>query len=429
MTVAAPVAVGSCGDAAAVAPADCSPAVRSGSTTRWLASMRPRDPTDRDRQVTPLELFVDLCFVVAVAQAADGLHYAVAAGDVVTGVVAYSTVFFAVWWAWMNVTWFASAYDNDDVAFRAATLVQIVGVLVLAAGVHRVFHAGDHSVVTLGYLVMRVALVAQWVRASRGDPARRVTCLRQAVGITAAMLGWGLLLTLPGSLRLPAFVGMALVELSIPVWAQRASEPTWHPGHIAERYALFTIIVLGETVLAATVALRRVVDDTDRLTHLGGLMIGTTFVVFGMWWTYFSGEGQARPFTDGSVYIWGYGHFPLFAVTAAVGAGVVVNVDVAGGDAEASSLVAALSVTAPAASYLVLVWLLRRAGTPTSPHRRDGLHLPAAAVLVLAATWTAEPVLLAGLVYVLLVVADTAVAVAGDRAGDGHARSGCRRGE
>jgi low temperature requirement protein LtrA len=82
-------------------------------------------------------------------------------------------VFFAIWWAWVNFTWFASAYDTDDVAYRLLTFVQIVGVLILAAGVPAAFVHGDFTVMTIGYVVMRVALVTQWLRAAHGDPSGR----------------------------------------------------------------------------------------------------------------------------------------------------------------------------------------------------------------------------------------------------------------
>ena len=59
-------------------------------------------------------------------------------------------VFFAIWWAWMNFTWFASAYDTDDDVYRITTLVQIAGALILAAGVPRAFADGDFAVVTSG---------------------------------------------------------------------------------------------------------------------------------------------------------------------------------------------------------------------------------------------------------------------------------------
>jgi low temperature requirement protein LtrA len=70
--------------------------------------------------------------VVAVAQGADRMHHALAEGHIGAALIGYAVIVFAIWWASMNFTWFASAYDNDDVPYRLLTLVQVVGVLVLA---------------------------------------------------------------------------------------------------------------------------------------------------------------------------------------------------------------------------------------------------------------------------------------------------------
>ena len=94
-----------------------------------------RDPDEEHRASTPLELFVDLTFVVAVAQAAASLHHELVEGHVGDGVVGFAMAFFGVWWAWMNFTWFASAHDANDVPYRLLTLVQIAGALVYAAAV------------------------------------------------------------------------------------------------------------------------------------------------------------------------------------------------------------------------------------------------------------------------------------------------------
>lgn len=162
-----------------------------GAIHVWRRPMVPRDPVEEHRAATPLELFFDLCFVVAIAQAGDRLHHALGDGRVGEGVLAYALVFFAIWWAWMNFTWFASAYDCDDVLYRLATLVQITGALILAAGVPRAFDARDFGVAVLGYVVMRVALVTQWLRAAHANPAGRRTALRFAVGVAVVQGGLG----------------------------------------------------------------------------------------------------------------------------------------------------------------------------------------------------------------------------------------------
>ena len=99
-------------------------------------------------------------------------------------------MFFAIWWAWMNFTWFASSYDTDDVPYRLLTLLQMVGVLVLAAGVPTAMNQNDYRAVTIGYFLMRIGLIAQWVRASIEDPAGRRTARRYAAGISVAEVAW-----------------------------------------------------------------------------------------------------------------------------------------------------------------------------------------------------------------------------------------------
>jgi low temperature requirement protein LtrA len=121
--------------------------------------MRGRDPGEMYRSTSALELLFDLCFVVAVSQAAAQLHHGIADGHLGSALCAYAAVFFAIWWAWMNFTWFASAFDTDDVPYRLLTLLQMAGVLVLASGVPAAFAHFDFKIVTFGYVVMRVAMI------------------------------------------------------------------------------------------------------------------------------------------------------------------------------------------------------------------------------------------------------------------------------
>ena len=130
--------------------------------------MMARDREQEYRSSTPLELFYDLCFVVAVAQAGSQLHHGLGAGPHAGSawleLLRYAMLFFAIWWAWINFTWFASAYDTDDVFYRLLTLLQMAGVLVLAAGVPAAFESFDFTIMTFGYVIMRVAMIAQWIR-------------------------------------------------------------------------------------------------------------------------------------------------------------------------------------------------------------------------------------------------------------------------
>src|SRR4029453_14532282 len=163
------------------------------TTSRLSRYVRPligRDPGEAHRVATPLELFTDLCFVVAVAQASSGLHHEISAGHVTRATVGYSMAFFAIFWAWLNFAWFSSAYDNDDVPFRLLTILQIVGSLMLAAGIPKMIEHGRTGIGVAGYVVMRIALVTEWFRVAASNPDRRRTALRYAFGVMAVQVGW-----------------------------------------------------------------------------------------------------------------------------------------------------------------------------------------------------------------------------------------------
>ncbi|MET9290938.1 low temperature requirement protein A [Streptomyces sp. NPDC003077] len=386
--------------------------------------MRARDPEEPHRAATPLELLFDLCFVVAVAQAGEHLRDALAEAHYAVGLLKFAMVFFAIWWAWMNFTWLSSAYDTDDLPYRLVVFVQITGSLILAAGVPQAFREDDLSLVTAGYVVMRTALVALWLRAARSDPARRGTALRFACGVMACQAGWVALLFLPEGARLPGFAVMVLAEVSVPVWAQSAGMTTWHPHHIAERYELFTLIVLGESVAAATVAVRNAFDEDGGATvSLYAVAAGGLLTCFAMWWLYFAKPAHTLLATThrahGKRFAWAYGHYLVFASATAAGAGLALSAARAARDDTGIPAVAAgCAVAVPVAVFLLTVWLLH-----IRPHQKGAVEqapFPLTAALVLGSAFTPAPALVSG----LLLAALTGVTVARDvRAGERSAAS------
>ncbi|WP_411106804.1 low temperature requirement protein A [Streptomyces sp. cmx-4-9] len=360
--------------------------------------MTARSREEHHRAATPLELFFDLCFVVAIAQCGARLVHALAEGHPGTGLIGYFFVFFGVWWAWMNFTWFASAYDCDDVPYRIATLVQIAGVLVYAAGVGRAFDDNNWTVAVVGYLIMRVALTAQWLRAAAGEsgPAR-TAALTYAAGLVVCQAGWVGLLFAPQDVRRWLFLVMVAAELLVPVLAERGHQTPWHAHHIVERYGLFTIIVLGETISASTVAVKSALDEHEALGELLPIAAGGLLIVFAAWWIYFAVPMHAYLISNRQAIPWGYGHLLVFASGAAIGAGIEVAVEHAVGTAHITQAAANAAVTVPSALFLLMVWLLH------SRHFKRGaaqqLTLPLSALAVFACTWAGTyAVLYAGLV-------------------------------
>ena len=156
-----------------------------------------RDPDEPHRSATPLELLFDLTFVVAFGIAANELADYVAEGHAWTGIAGFTFASFAVAWAWINYSWFASAYDTDDWVMRLATMVQMLGVIVLALGLEQAFasiDAGDvldNGVMVAGYVVMRVPMVFLWARAAaRHDPDRRPAAATYIWTISVAQVFW-----------------------------------------------------------------------------------------------------------------------------------------------------------------------------------------------------------------------------------------------
>ncbi|MFC0432741.1 low temperature requirement protein A [Kutzneria buriramensis] len=358
------------------------------SVTTWYRPMRARGMHEVHRVSTPLELLFDLCFVVAVSQAAAQLHHALGSAHPANGVLHYVMIFFGIWWAWMNFTWFATAYDTDDGVYRATTLVQITGVLIMAAGVPRAF-GDDFRIVIVGYVVMRLAMVSQWLRAARSDPERRRTALRYAGGIFGVQLLWVCLPLLPVWM----FGVFVLLELAIPPWAEHTTPTSWHPHHIMERYSLFTLIVLGESVLAATTATQAALDSGTKFGDLAVLAASGLLIVFGMWWLYFDRPAHYLLTSLRTSLIWGYSHFAVFASAAAVGAGLEEAV-------EAHDHIG-WAIAVPVAVYVLGAWALQV--RPRHEHALDAAHL-AAVVLIVLTPLTPWAVPATAVVVVLLVV-------------------------
>ncbi|UFS59438.1 low temperature requirement protein A [Subtercola endophyticus] len=356
-------------------------AARGGLRVRMLA----RDTDEKGRASTSLELLFDLTFVVAIASITAQLAHGIVSGHAAETLVPFLEVFFAIWWAWMNFTWFASSFDTDDVPYRLLTMLQMAGVLVLAAGVPAAFNDANFTGVTLGYLIMRIGLVAQWVRAARDDAQSRRTASRYAVGIVIVEAGWLLRLTLadggvlPTAWLSPVFLLLVVAELSVPLWAERTGHTRWHPHHIAERYGLFTIILLGESVLAASTGLQGALNGGGVSGSLIVVAVAGLMLLFSFWWLYFlepSGSGlAARPNRS---YLWGYGHYGIFAALAALGAGLEVAVSAAE-HSEVSVTIVAYAVAFPAGAFLVLLWAVH-APIVARPVIRPAVILVAAAV-------------------------------------------------
>ena len=245
---------------------------------------------------TPLELLFDLTFVVAFGIAANEFAHMLAENHVGAGLLGFSFATFAICWAWINFAWFASAYDTDDWIYRLMTMLQMVGVVVLALGFPPMYasiehgHNVDNRVMVAGYVVMRIALVGQWLRAAKQDPQRRSACLTYVTFVTVAQIGWAATIFLHTSVPVTFVVVVLLigVEFLGPWLAEtRKGGTPWHAHHITERYSLLTIIALGEGVVGTVASLSAVVSAQGWSFDAVFVAVAGIGLTFGMWWTYF----------------------------------------------------------------------------------------------------------------------------------------------
>jgi low temperature requirement protein LtrA len=374
-----------------------------------LRRMTGRDPDESHRVATPLELLFDLVFVVAVSQASQNLHHLISDGHVGQGVLSYLMVFFAIWWAWMNFTWFASAFDTDDWLYRVMTIVQMAGVLVLAAGVHAAVVDLDYLTVTWGYVLMRLAMVGQWLRAAASDPASRPTAVRFAVGITFVQVLWvARMYLLDETAQFWSFFVLVAAEFIVPVWAESRRRTSWHPVHIAERFGLFTLLLLGESLLASSNAMIDALGEGEQIPQLLGLAASGIVVTAGIWWLYFAREQHGRLRSLRAGFTFGYLHYVIFAAAGAVSSGVEVEIDEITGHTEIAHATAGLSLTLPIALFVLSAWAILL--QPTLSRAASAVVVVAAGLIAASGLlpvgeYAVSALLLSGIVVVLEVAA------------------------
>ncbi len=372
-----------------------------------------RDTSEAHRVSSPLELLFDLTVVVAFGVAADELAQYLAQGVLWSAIGAFAFAIFAVTWAWINYSWFASAYDTDDWVFRLATMVVMVGVIVLALGLQPAFasivhgHTLNNGVMVAGYVVMRVPMVFLWSQVARDDRERRAAASAYIVTISAAQVFWVVLaiVDLPIDTTFAIALLLLALEMSGPWIAERRYRGTpWHAHHIAERYGLLVIITLGEGILGTVASINAVVHGSAGWTvTAAAVAIAGIGLIFATWWTYF-----AIPWADvleahrERSFIWGYGHIVLFGALAAIGAGLRVAASYLDHETALTELGAVLCTVIPVAIYVVVLYGLYASFT----RHLDPFHLwllaGSAAALVLAVALAAAGTSIAVCLLVLM---------------------------
>lgn len=360
--------------------------------------MLGRDPHESHRVATPLELLFDLTFVVAFGTAANELAHALAADHIATGIGAFAFATFGISWAWINFTWFASAFDTDDWIYRLTTMLQMVGVLIFALGIHPMFTSVtehgetlDNDVIVWGYVVMRVAMIFLWWRAGKHDASRRGACRVYIASIAVAQVLWCVLalVDLPVGTTFALMVVPFLVEIGGPAYAEtRHGGTPWHAHHIAERYGLMVIICLGEGMIGTMAAINILAED-GLTWEIGLFTVAGTALTFGTWWCYFVvPTGEILHARRERSFGFGYGAMGLFGSIVAIGAGLHVAAYYVEHHTKLGLTATVLTVVVPVALFMAVFY----AGYSLLTRSFDAFHV---VLLLITAVTLVVPVLMA----------------------------------
>ncbi|HMH46091.1 MAG TPA: low temperature requirement protein A [Solirubrobacteraceae bacterium] len=303
-----------------------------------------------DERVTPLELFFDLVFVLALTQCTTLIADTPTWGGMLRGVL----VLGMLWWSWTGYAWLTSVLDPEEGAVRLAIFAAMAAFLVAALCVPHAF-GSEALLFACAYAVVRAAHIVLFMLASREDPALRRSVLTLAV---STAVGAGLLFAAAaaaGELRVALWGVALLLDTGGPLLF---GQEGWKlvPGHFAERHGLIVIIALGESIVAIGVGARASIDAGIVAASALGMVVAAA-----LWWVYFdvtaivarrrlaratTGREQNNIARDSYSYL----HFPMIAGIALMAVGLTVTLAHVGDEL---ALVPAVALLGGAALYLL----------------------------------------------------------------------------
>ncbi len=288
---------------------------------------------DEPRHVTWLEVFFDLVFVLAIAELAHYLHDHLT----VAGFFQFVFLFLPVWLVWSNYTYYADVFDIDSPRFRIAMLTAMLLSAALAVTIPNAMGSGSTEFAVV-YVALRALLVGLYVWAWHSSPDVRTAVGWHIAGFSTGVLIWAVLLLMPEPIRFWIWGLGLLVEFATPMLSQilALGKGPVQASHLPERFGLFTIVVLGESIVVAGVGVRASewAPSSVIVAILGFCVIGC------LWWLYFDrviDESEIeRAFMSGIGrllvgFSWVYGHLVLYIALAVTAVGIELAIGEATG--------------------------------------------------------------------------------------------------
>lgn len=366
----------------------------------------PRLQTHRigeERKASWLELFYDLAFVVAIAT----LSQRLLSDSSLNGLLIYAGLFIAVWWAWVSYTFYADRYDTDDVAQRVLAVMQMVAVVLLAASLTG--ETESTVAFALAYALAQGAIVLMYLRAYRHVPETRPLVRGYLLGFTTSVALWLVSAFVPEPWRFVVW-GVALtISIYTPYRLRKiqAAVPL-DASHLPERFGLFTILVLGESLVAVVAGLSH---EGWHLAPATAAVLGI-LVAVGLWWLYFDNADGVLVRRDPNIKrtwrptVWIYSHLPLAMAVVATGIAVEFAVSHPSDALESNQRIILFGAVAAALASMALMHIANMESHDRKAEQtRTTVRLVAAAVLLvvgLAGTSLTGIVSLVAVVVVLV---------------------------
>ncbi|HEY9880431.1 MAG TPA: low temperature requirement protein A [Leptolyngbyaceae cyanobacterium] len=364
--------------------------------------LRTDEEDERERRVTWLELFFDLLFVVVIAELSHGL----ATHVTWDGVGTYIFLFLHVWWVWIGATYYNERFETDGFENRFFTFLQMLPIAGMAVFAH--YALGKTAVgFALSYALARIIITSLWWRGGRYDRRFRPTSRYFVAGFSLSIGLFLLSVFVDPPVRFWLWSMGLIVDTLTPLLTLRsqAQLPPFSTSKLPERFGLFVLIALGESVVGTVQGLAAQ-ENLSLLTGITGIL--GLLLAFGLWWIYFDFINRRPPKRGtGWTFAWGYLHLPLIAAIAAAGAGVLnVIADEDGMLGENVILLIGSSVgLALIAMGLLELTLAWSPNEPTHPRLSPALKFAAGAIALLLGLWNNDiSVIVLQLLLLFLVV-------------------------
>lgn len=256
----------------------------------------------------------------------------------------------------MGFTWYATAFDTDDVTYRISLLAAMLTVLAIAVNIDGV-KDGDTVGFVVSYVILQAVVVGLFMRARHHAHQARSFTTRYATGYALGGAMWLISLVFPSQAQYWIWGAAMAVLMITPMIAVRAyrGQP-FDSSHIPERYGLFTIIVLGESVVAVAAGISSTGwHVAPALTAATGFGIAAC-----IWWVYFDFVESTVVRRDAIVraFVWGYGHLGIYVGIASAAVGIGLIIEAVAHDAGLSSAERGIFLGG-LASYLLTIAVLR----------------------------------------------------------------------